>query len=448
MTAEKIIQRLIDSRYEAYFIGGYVRDKILGIKSLDKDVVTSATPDEILSLFKDQKIDLVGKSFGVVLVNGTEVTTYRRDRYFGLSDKNVEVTFAPSLKEDTERRDFTINTIALDIGGNIIDIHNGIRDLDLRVIKFVGNPLDRIREDPCRIIRACRFIAKIDGIFDGKTFDALKNTAHYINLIPNERIQKEIMKAMKVKAASKFFISLYQIGALEYILPSLQSTMGFTQKNIFHKERLFTHSILTGDKISCKYPLVKLAGYLHDVGKVHTRKYDKKKKTHTYINHDKISTDMVEEELIGLKFSNSDIEFIKNLISIHMYPPPKTGKQLRRLKKRLEELKLTYRNYLRLLIADSHSRYSKIVPTKLNISKIKDLLRLDKELVARNEPFNRKHLAIDGGDLIQILKIKQGKEVGKILDYLLDQVLDNSKLNTRRGLLILATNFITGGVYV
>ena len=445
MTAEKIIQKLIDSGHEAYIIGGYVRDKILGIKSLDKDVVTSATPDEIISLFKDRNLDFVGKSFGVVLVDNIEVATYRRDRYFGLSDKNVEVTFTSSLKEDTERRDFTINTMALDLNGNIIDYYDGIKDLSLKLVKFVGDPFERIREDPCRIIRACRFLAKINGIFDGRTFDALVKMTCLVDFVPAERIQKEIMKSMKTRNASKFFTSLYQIGALKHIFPSLQNTVGFRQKNIFHKEPLFTHLILTGDKISCRYPLVKLAGYLHDVGKVHTRKYNEKKKTHTYIDHDKISVDIVEGELTDLKFSNSDVNFIKNLISAHMYAPPKTRKQLRKLKRRLEELEITYQDYLRLLIADSHSRYSKVKSDKLNISRIKGLLRLDKEIIEKNEPFSRKHLAVDGNDLIQTLKMKQGEEVGKILEFLLEKVIDNPKLNNRKDLLILAMRFILEG---
>jgi tRNA nucleotidyltransferase/poly(A) polymerase len=176
----QILFRLQDNGFEAFFVGGYVRDMFLDKENDDVDISTSASSDEIMRLFTDQKLDLVGKSFGVVLVNGIEVATFRKDRYFGLSDKAVEITTG-TMTEDAERRDFTFNALYLDpFTHQIFDFFGGVKDLQNKVVKFVGNPKDRIREDPNRIIRACRFLTKIGGSFHPDTKKALVTYADLV----------------------------------------------------------------------------------------------------------------------------------------------------------------------------------------------------------------------------------------------------------------------------
>src|SRR4030042_3909609 len=156
---KEIIGRLLEGGHEAYMVGGAVRDYLLGKKPNDTDIATNARPEKIIELFKDRNVNEVGKSFGVVLVDGIEVATYRSDRYFGLNDKNVKIEYADSIVEDLARRDFTINAMALDLNGNLIDPFGGKKDLEDGIVKFVGDPNSRIYEDPNRIVRACRFAA-------------------------------------------------------------------------------------------------------------------------------------------------------------------------------------------------------------------------------------------------------------------------------------------------
>ena len=199
INAKDIVLKLQDSGYESYFVGGFVRDMILGVQSKDIDIATSASPDEISELFKDEEIKSLGKSFLVTFVNGIEVASFRTDKYNGLNDKDVKIEKANSAEEDAKRRDLSINALFFDpISNKIFDYVNGQNDLQKRIIRFNGNPLYRIYEDPNRIIRACRFLAKINGVFDLRTFRALKSYSDYVEtMVSTERIRLEILKAMR-----------------------------------------------------------------------------------------------------------------------------------------------------------------------------------------------------------------------------------------------------------
>ena len=220
LNESQIIQRLCGCGYHAYVVGGAARDILSGREPEDVDIVTNATPDEIEILFQEQSVKAVGKSFGVVLVDGYEVAKFRQDRYSGLSDKACEVSFVENIEDDLSRRDLTINAMALcDLSGDIIDPHNGRSDLKKRRIRFVGNPRERIFEDPNRIVRACRFLARIDGRFDPETFEDLREFGHYVrDHVAVERVRTEIMKAMKIRRASRFFLraSRYRGAAIHF----------------------------------------------------------------------------------------------------------------------------------------------------------------------------------------------------------------------------------------
>ena len=264
----RIIERLCRCGYHVYVVGGAIRDMFIGKDPVDVDIVTSATPEEIEVFFGGYPVKSVGKAFGVVLVDGYEVATFRRDRYRGLDDKACQVTFAGSIEEDLGRRDLTINAMALcDMSGDFIDPFHGRDDLRERTIRFVGNPRERIYEDPNRIVRACRFLAKVDGKFDPETFEALCDCAHYVrDYVVPERLKAEIMKAMKIKRASRFFCALRDIGALEHIFPAMERCYNHAH-GPHHLEDVFDHLMICGDLISTRFPFLKLAGYLHDVGK-------------------------------------------------------------------------------------------------------------------------------------------------------------------------------------
>jgi len=424
-----IIRKLCKCGYDAYIVGGAVRDIFLGIKFKDVDIVTSATPDEIIEIFSDRKVKTVGKSFNVVLVDGIEVATYRHDKYNGLSSKNVEISFAETLEEDLSRRDLTVNSLAFcQYTGDIVDPFNGREDLKNKIIRFTGDAKQRIYEDPDRIIRACRFLAKLNGTFENETFEALKEYSHLIkDHVSPERIRMEILKAMSIPKASLFFNALHDIGALQYIFPKLNLSFGL-EHGKYHNEDVGTHNLLCGDNISNRCVYLKLSGYLHDVGKVES--YENIEGDVSFKGHEKAGYEIVKNELQNLKFSINEVNFISNLVKLHMrnYTTPKS---IRRFLRVCDENKVTYRDVLRLRIAD---RKANLKRTKFNISDIKDIINRI-EFEQQKEPPNKfGDLKINGNEIMEITGLKPGKEVGKILKYLLDLVTDNPELNIKEDL--------------
>ena len=223
-TPEYIISTLCKLGYETYVVGGAVRDFLSGRLPEDEDIVTKATPKEVADIFKDHRIAYGGTYFRVTFVDGIEVATFRKDVYKGLNNKDVQIIPAKTILEDLDRRDFTFNAIAwCQFTGRLIDPHGGRDDLYRKKVRFVGDPQKRIFDDPNRMIRACRFVASIDGEFGHDDLEALKRFAPLVGegVILPERLHTEILKAMKVRNASTFFNALHQIDALKYIFPMM-----------------------------------------------------------------------------------------------------------------------------------------------------------------------------------------------------------------------------------
>jgi tRNA nucleotidyltransferase/poly(A) polymerase len=436
MNAKEIVLKLQNLGFKAYFVGGYVRDMILGLPSKDIDVVTSATPDEISEIFKDQNIKSVGRSFLVTFVDNVEVSTFRKDTYFGGSDKNVIIQPSDEA-EDAFRRDFTINAIFYDpISKKVIDYVNGQEDLKNKVIRFVGDPVKRIIEDPNRIIRACRFLAKIDGDFDKNTFEELKNRSDYANfIISPERIRLEILKAMEIKKASTFFRALYDIGALKYIFPTLNDCYNL-DGGPYHEEPVFDHCVASGDHITTKDPIVKLAGYLHDVGKSISCRTNPRTQDIWFEGHEETGSETVVEELINLKFSTREIEIISQLIGLHMRISHErlSPKGVRRTLKLLKDHDIPYQNLLRVSIGDKMGGFKS--RNFYNISDVYKLVSVFRTEINRKNPVTAySDLKVNGYDIMTVTGLKPGKEVGEILKKLLDIVLDKPELNEKEKLI-------------
>jgi tRNA nucleotidyltransferase/poly(A) polymerase len=432
----QVVFRLQDNGFEAFFVGGFVRDMFLGIENKDVDISTSASPDEIMKLFSGQKLDLVGKSFGVVLVNGIEVATFRKDRYFGLSDKNVEITTGTML-QDAERRDFTFNALYLDpFTSKTFDFFDGVKDLQNKVVRFVGKPKDRIYEDPNRIVRACRFRSKIGGTFHSETEEALIKYSDLVeSRVAPERIMLEILKAMETTKAGLFFQSLHEIGALKYIFPSLEESLG-VDGGKWHQESIWDHNILTGDSISTKNHLLKLTGYLHDVGKVPASSINPQTGEIWFKEHEDVGAEIVSKELENLRFSNEEVSYVSNLIKFHMRMPKGMGpKATRRLLKDLHEVNLSWKDLVRLRLADKAGNLREDV--NRSISSAKELVKKFWIELRRpkNLPLSVKDLEVNGLDVMEILKIKPSPQVGKVLKELLELVLDDPDKNIRETLL-------------
>ena len=441
-TPTYIIQKLCDFGYDTYIVGGAIRDLLDGKIASDIDIATSANARQIEGLFKGHKLAKGGTYFKVIFVDGIEVATFRKDTYKGLSDKDVQVIEAKTIIEDLARRDLTVNAMAFcQFTGEIIDPYEGRDDLKKRKIKFVGTARDRIYEDPNRIIRACRFLAVIDGVFDQETKESLKNMGYLVEkYVTPERIRVEVLKAMKARYASVFFNALHEINVLQYIFPSLDCCYYFDVHGLHHRESIITHSLLSGDNISSKYPLIKLATYLHDVGKPPACKYNPKTKDVKFTAHEIEGRDLVVDELERLTFSKKEIDYVSTLVRLHMHTYS-TEKSIRRLVSKLNEHDIDYRDLYRLKLADSKAN---IIKGAFPYTAVRaDFERIEKALNTKSSNrFNQ--LVINGKDIMEITGLKPGPEIGKIKDILLDMILEYPEYNNKNNL----KSIIQGNRYI
>ncbi len=429
-SSDYIVNMLINDGYEVYLVGGAVRDLLLGRPSNDDDLVTSAQPDQIVELFKDRKVKTVGKSFGVVLVDDIEVATFRSDSYGGLNDKNVVITYADSIENDLMRRDLTINAMAYNYTtGQIIDLFGGQKDLKNRVIKFVGNPENRIHEDPNRILRACRFYAYIDGIFDKSTLHALQKKSHLVDThVAKERIRLELLKAMTTQNPSLFFHTLKLIGALPYVILSLNDCVDAPGGH-YHAETVYMHSLLCGDALSPKNKLLRLTGYLHDIGKPHVVTTDIETDELSFHGHEKEGEKLAKMELNRLRFSFNEVDYITLLIRLHMRIMGKktSPKAIRRTLRRCSEYNIDWKDLLRLRLAD---RRGNMKGRNYTFSEIRDIVEKFKTEIDRAPESDYSNLALNGKDIMDLTGMKPGPEVGRILRVILDIVTDEPQMNT------------------
>jgi tRNA nucleotidyltransferase (CCA-adding enzyme) len=432
---EKFIAELLkNNSFEVYVVGGAVRDMLLGQKADDIDFATNARPDDLVGLFQDYfKIDYVGTDFKVTMLDGIEVATYRKDIYenHGPIRNVLKVEYADTIEEDLARRDFTVNAMAYcPFNHFIIDLFDGTKDLKNKIIRFVGNSEKRIKEDKNRIYRACRFIAKIQGIFAPETRKALEEFASLSFYVDKNRVRDETLKAMKIEKASIFFHSMRDINILKYVFPSLVDCIDHNGGK-HHAETVYEHNMFCGDAISVKTPLIKLTGYIHDCGKPAAYIENKGK---NFANHDKIGALIAEKELKSLRFNHKNIAFICSLIRLHMMnkvsdASPKT---LRKMLSKMVEHKITYEQYLSLAHADDIANTAK--PNFTEGEKTEHA-RLLQEQLDMNVPLCFKDLALDGKDIIKILNMKKGHPIIKrILKSLLNHVLKFPENNTKEKL--------------
>ncbi len=436
MNATKIINLLCMNGYEAYLTGGAVRDLFLGKTPNDEDVTTNATPNEIEKLFPHSKINTVGKQFLVTIVDNIEVATYRSDRNCNVIGKNATQVFAcDTIQEDLARRDFTINSMAFcPYTGNTIDLYGGREDLSTGTIKFVGIPQDRILEDPCRILRACRMAALISGHIELNSLIAMRKNAALVKIVVKpERIRLEILKAMKTEYPGSFFNYLKEIDLLEYILPSLSKTIS-CDGGQYHGETVYAHSMIVGNSMKASrktgdtHGLIRLAGFLHDVGKPQAQIENEGKNSKL---HEIIGAKKVEEELTTLRFSNTEIEYITNLIRLHMFSFTNdiSKKAIRRFLIKLKDNNITYQDWMRLRIADRTGNMKK---EKYSAQKIKEYFVKVEEVLTETDFVSKLSLLkIDGKDVMEITEREPSKEIGIILNRLLDMVIEDPKLNTK-----------------
>lgn len=421
-----ILNKLLENGFEAYIVGGCVRDKLLGIEPHDYDITTSAKPDEIKRVFKDYKTILVGEEFGTVgiLLNEVlyEVTTFRIDGAYIDNRKPESVTFSDNLIEDLKRRDFTINAMAIDSKGKLFDPFNGKDDLENKIIRAVGNPVERLREDALRMMRAIRFAGRYGFFIEAELFDAISLESGLLKNIAPERIFDEFSKMITSDRPSYYLLLMEEAGILDVIFPELKRTVGFVQFSPYHDKTLFDHLICVMDYVKPDLSL-RLAALFHDISKVDTLSIGEDGRGHFY-GHEILGAEVVEKILKKYRLPNKTIEKVKILILDHMKVHSEmTDKALRRQIKRvgIENVLDLYD----LLIADC-----KATRIDRDASFIINRKNRVKKLLDEKEMKTEKFLEINGND-IKALGFSEGKIIGKILKDLEEIVLDDPEKNKR-----------------
>lgn len=422
-----ILNRLNDNGYEGYIVGGCVRDSILKRNPKDWDITTNAKPEEVIKLF--DKVILTGLKHGTVTIvinnESYEVTTYRTDGEYEDNRHPIEVQFVGDLKYDLGRRDFTINAIAYNEDEGLVDYFEGIKDLNNKIIKTVGNPQKRFSEDALRMLRAIRFSAQLDFKIDENIISAIKELKDNINNISRERIRDEFNKILL--SNPKNINILKECGLLDYIIPFIGEIYDFNQNNPYHIYNLYDHTLASTEAIEPVLHL-RLTMLLHDFGKVKAKTTDEKGICH-YYNHNKESALIGEKVLKNLKYDNDTVNKVLTLISYHDCTLVSKLSVKRMLNKIGEDFTRDLIKVQRADILAQNPIYKEERLKRLNNSERKiDII------IHEGECFNLKDLNIDGKDLIK-LGFKKGKEIGETLKYLLDMVIEEPKLNVREDLI-------------
>jgi len=404
----------------------------------DWDLTTNARPDDILRIFPEGKYE---NNFGTVLLpvknqNGdleaiVEITTYRSEQ--GYSDKRRpdEIKFEDSLEKDLERRDFTINAIALSISRQgaveaTVDLFGGQKDIGRRIIRAVGEPADRFKEDALRMLRAVRFASELGFEIEPKTERAIRKLAGSLKFISGERIRDELIKIIASSRAYDGIIKLRDLKLLQYILPELERGIGVAQ-NRHHVHTVFNHSVLSLKHCPSQDWRVRFAALLHDIAKPETKR--QAGNDATFYNHDIVGAKVVKKIMARLKFSNQDAEKVATLVRFHMFyynVGEVTESSVRRLIVKVGEDNL--RDLIDLRIAD---RLGSGVP-KAKPYKLRHLEYMFEKV--RKDPISAKLLKINGDRIMELLDIAPGPKVGAMLDVLLSEVIDDPGLNTAKQL--------------
>lgn len=410
-----ILTTLQQNGFKAYIVGGAVRDIMLNRNPADFDILTHASIKEIKSLFYGQNVKIIGKAFPICMVNGVEVSSGRA---------KFDVDSFP--ESDLAKRDFTINAMAYDpVTKKIMDPFNGRKDLEDAIIRFTKDPEKRIQEDPVRMIRACRFAAMIEGSFSLSTLDVILSSRDLLgDSTARERIFHEVMKALALRKPSLFFQALKKTGLLIKIFPSLDRCCDL-DGGPHHGETVFDHCMLVGDALPPTSPVLRLAGYLHDTGKFDAAIM--KDGNITFPGHENYNRDVIHD-LKLLRFPAKDIAYIESLIKSHMRPlkDDTTPKAVRRLLSMLDQYGLDYRDFMRMRIADKKGNLAKKPYT---LSEIRTRLKKLLAELSSASAFSMDHLKITGNDIIKIMGMTPGPEVGKIKQILFEKVLDDPDLN-------------------
>lgn len=427
--AESVLGRLLGAGYDAYIVGGAVRDSVMGKTAHDYDIATNALPENVKKLFKTT-ID-TGLEHGTVTVveNGVgyEVTTFRTETGFSDARHPDTVSFVSSVTEDLRRRDFTINAMCYRPDTGIVDCFGGLSDIAARLVRCVGIPEKRFCEDALRMLRAVRFAACLGFELESETAAATKKCAPLIKRVSAERIQSEMNKIL-LSDNPGIIKLMHKLGLLQYIMPELGVCFGTPQRNKYHIYDVGDHIVAATCAIE-KNLTLRWAALLHDIGKPNCLSTDSAGIIHFY-GHHRESVSIARDILHRLRFDNDTSRDILLLVENHdvrIEPSPPAVKRI--LEKIGAQL---FPQLLSLQIADNRAKNSEFFPEKL--ARIEEVRRVFEYVIADAQPYLVSDLVVNGRDLIKI-GFRAGREIGDTLKLLLGEVIISPELNKRDYLL-------------
>ncbi len=435
LEVRKISDTLETAGFEAYLVGGCVRDLVVGKEPKDWDITTNAHPDQIQALFPES---FCNNDFGTVGVKNeetqdvrlkvVEVTPYRSEGTYSDARRPDHVTFGVSLAEDLARRDFTINAIAFRIKTNeTVDLYEGIDDIRKKRIKTVGNPHDRFGEDALRLMRAIRLAAELNFMIEAETMAGIMATAPLLQKIAIERVSSEFIKLINSEVPMQGMVLLEKMGLIKYILPEIQASIGCEQGGI-HAYDVYEHLLRTLQAAADKghSTTMRLAALLHDIGKPATRGTGGKNKHYTFFGHEVVGARMTKKILERLKMPRETIDEVEKLVRWHMFfsdPDEITLAAVRRTIVRIGEDNIE--NLLNLRVCD---RIGTGRPKEQPFRFRKYKAMVDEAL---RDPISVKMLKINGEKIMDITGEKPGKALGYILNALMEEVLIDPGKNSQ-----------------
>ena len=428
----KILNKL-NEYGKGYIVGGAIRDILLGLKPKDVDFATNISYETLKTLFSEYTPKETGKSFGVLRIRinniDYEIAKFRKDNYEEKDGLKIileekKVSFVDDIRNDLARRDFTINAMAYNQKEGIIDLYNGQKDIENRIINFVGKSEERIIEDPLRVLRAFRFMSRLKFSLSENTVEAIKKQKELLKNIPEERITMEFSKLLLGENIKNTLILMKNIGVLELIIPEFKVTYDFNQCNPHHNLDLFDHIINVVSKVPADLEL-RYSALLHDIAKPVVQTFDEKGIAH-YKTHEIVGADMARDILTRMKLPAKLIDTVVEIIKKHMVLyKDVTDKKFNKL---LSEM--GYDNLWRLIehsIADNSSKNNEVVSTE------NDLHERLKRAVEKQMQIKVNDLAVNGRNLIELGF--NGKEIGEIKKELLDKYLSEEIKNEKEEML-------------
>lgn len=450
--ANEIIHTLQNNGYEAFIVGGAVRDSILHRPVHDYDITTSATPAEVMEVFADKRIVETGLKHGTVtiMIDGEayECTTYRIDGDYADSRHPSEVTFTSDLEEDLKRRDFTINAMAYNDEVGLVDPFNGLRDIKKQIIRCVGDPKERFSEDALRILRAIRFSSQLDFVIEPNTSFYVSKMCEKLENISMERISSEFCK---IVMSSNFCVqmALYGDDVFSQIIPEIKDMIKFPQNNPYHIYDVYGHTLHATEAydfncendLNTKDLITVLAVFFHDIGKPHCYQDDEDGIRH-FKGHGRVSADMTDEIMKRLKFDNDTRKKVVELVYYHDATFEVGKKYVKRWLNKIGEEQ--FRRLLNVRRADIKAQADMDQRTRLQ--KIDNIGYILEEVLQDDECFSLKDLAVNGKDVMDTMHIKSGKDVGYWLNEILTRVIDGRLKNDREDLIYWMTGITDGWI--